>query len=206
MDRLWYRGPLALHDRAYRWAHGLDESAAQIGPIIRLGRQRVTARVVLSDGTTLPRGEVIGAIHLDHAAVAALHADGLGPSAVGLAFRRKLVESLGELAFLARPGERLAHVSAFAAVTIFLGLRRLGFERTPGPPLPRIVGAYQRALLAWLHPGGRLRASAGEPHPAQQLMISRRQLLARYGDEGLHREAAGAVILNGSLRRAPGRP
>jgi hypothetical protein len=207
MDRLWFRGPLALHDRAYRWSHGLDDSSAQIGPIVRLGRRRLTSGVVLADGTALSRGDVVGAIHLDHAAVAALHADSLAPLAVGLAFRRQLIESLEELARLARPAGRLADLSAFAAVTIFLGLRRLGFERTRGPSFPRIVGAYQRALLAWLHPGGRLRAGASEQHPAQQLMISRRELLARYGAVGLAaRAAAGPGPLSGSLRRAPGLP
>jgi hypothetical protein len=208
MNRLWYRGPLALYDRAYRWAHGLDHSAARIGPIIRLSRERILLRAILTDGTVLHRGDLIGIIHLDHVAVTALHTDGLGPLAIGLAFRRQLVESLRELALLSRPGERLAHLPAFSAVTIFLGLRRLGFERTPGPAFPRIVAAYQRALLAWLHPVGRFRAAAGEQHPAQRLMISRGKLLARYGDDGhaARESAAAAAMLNGSLRRASGRP
>jgi YkoP domain len=208
MDRLWYRGPLALYDRAYRWTHGLDHSAAQVGPIIRLSRERLLSRAVLTDGTVVRRGDLIGIIHLDHVAVTSLHTDGLGPLAIGLAFRRQLVDSLHELALLTRPGGRLAHLPAFAAVTIFLGLRRLGFERIRGPAFPRIVGAYQRALFAWLHPVGRLRASAGEQHAAQRLMISRRELLARYGDDGraVRRSAAASAMLNGFLRRASERP
>src|SRR5262245_14970012 len=202
MDRLWYRGPLALYDRAYRWAHGLDQSAAQIGPIIRLGRERLRRPVQLADGTVMAAGQIIGVVHLDNAVAAALHADGLGPQAVGFAFRRELIESLRILADLTVPGHRLAHLPAFCAVTIFVGLRRLGFERVPGPAFPRIVGAYQRALQAWLHPAGRLRAGAADRHAAQRLMISRRELQARYGVAARMR----ATAVSGSLRPPSGRP
>src|SRR5262249_419612 len=141
-------------------------------------------------------------------AVAALHTDGLSPQAIGLEFRRQFVESLRELARLSSPGGRLAHLEAFAAVTIFHGLRRLGFGRTSGPTFPWIVGPYQRPLPPRLPPIGRLRTSAGGPQAAQRLMISRQELIARYGDPELDIRAvtADSRALSGSLRRASGRP
>lgn len=200
MGRLWYRWPLALYDRAYRWAYGLDQSTARIGPLICLAQQRGRSVVVLADGTVLRPGDAIGVIHLDNAAVVALHADGLGPLARGLEFRRQLVASLRELAVLASPEGRLEHLQAFAAVTIFGGLRRLGFQHTPGPVFPRIVAAYQRALLSHLHPAGRLWSETGAHPSAYRLVISRGKLLTRYGQAPARRAAIGA--LSGSPRRA----
>jgi hypothetical protein len=181
MGWTWYRWPLALYDRAYRWAHGLDRYAARIGPIIRLEQQRQRARAILPDGTVVNRGAPIGVIHLDNAVVAALHTDGRSPQATGLEFRRLFVRSLRQLAILASPGGRLAHLQAFAATTIFPGLRRLDFTPMPGPIFPRVVGAYQRALLSSLHPMGHRATGVGRPHAAQRLMISQRTLIARYG-------------------------
>jgi YkoP domain len=214
MGRLWYRWPLARYDRAYRWAHGLDPCAARIGPIIRLEQQRQRGEAILSDGTAVRRGDLIGVIHLDNAAVAALHAGGRNPQAIGLEFRRQLVTSLRELAVLASHGGPLSHLNAFAATTIFLGLRRLGFERTRGPIFPRLVGAYQRALLSWLHPAGRSRSDLGGHPSAQRLAISRQELILRYAQPDIairagavrradvRRAAASRRALSGSPRRA----
>jgi len=99
------------------------------------------------------------------------------------------------------PGERLAHLRAFAAVTIFGGLRRLGFEPGLDLAFPRLVAACQCALLAWLHPSGSLRAWAGDRRRSRRLIISRRALQARYGRRGT---ADGAVpdAVDRTLRRA----
>ncbi len=49
------------------------------------------------------------------------------------------------------------------------------------PAWPRLVAAYQRALLASLHPAGRVRLRGAAYQRARRLWISRENLLARYG-------------------------
>ena len=95
-----------------------------------------------------------------------------------------LVSSLHELARLAGPGGRLTDVTAFSATTIFFhqGFTRLGFApEDDAPAWPRLVAAYQRALLASLHPAGPVPLGRSSYRRAGRLWISRENLLARYG-------------------------
>jgi hypothetical protein len=132
---------------------------------------------------TIRRGDPIGILHLNNDFVVALHHSGLPAIAVGLEFRRHLVTSLRELARLAGPGGRLNDVKAFSATTIFFhrGFKRLGFEAEDcAPGFPRLVAAYQRALLASLHPAGPARLRGSTYRRALRLWISRETVLTRY--------------------------
>jgi len=154
-----------------------------VGPAGRIAVRRSHRTLQLAGGTTIRFGDRIGILHLNNAFMAAVHADGNAPIVVGLEFRRQLVSSLHELARLAGPSGRLKDVKAFSATTIFFhqGFTRLGFApEDDAPAWPRLVAAYQRALLASLHPAGPvcLRRSVTA---ALRLWISRENLLARYG-------------------------
>ena len=182
--RSWYRWAVLGYDRLYRFVRGLDTAASEVGSAARIAVRRSHRTLQLPGGTTIRSGDRIGVLHLDNAFMAALHAEGLAPIAVGLEFRRQLVSSLHELARLAGPGGRLTDVTAFSATTIFFhqGLTRLGFApEDRAPAWPRLVAAYQRALLASLHPAGPVRLRRSSYRRARRLWISRENLLARYG-------------------------
>jgi hypothetical protein len=179
--RLFYRWAVVFYDRAYRWAHGLDRPHSEIGSAFCLEIRRSRRARELCGGTPIRRGERIGILHLNNERIAALHGNGLSPLAVGLEFRRRLIASLRTLAALAESGA-LKDVQAFAATTIFhQGLARLGFQpELGGPAWPRLVAAYQRALLASVHPAGPRRLRRTPYHRARRLWISRATLRERY--------------------------
>ena len=201
-SRHWYQGPIAVYDRFYRLGHGLDREEAAVPPVLRVEARRCRRRVRLPDGTGLRSGDRLGVLHLDNSAVATIHANGLSPLIIGFEFRRQFVASLETLAGLAQPGQRLAAIRAFLAITIFHeGLRRLGFDVDPGGlVLPWLTSAYQRRLLALLHPRSapRLHVLAGSR--AERLWISRERLVALYGG---HRPRPRA---QGSGKQESGRP
>ena len=177
-----YRWLVVPCDRVYRFFHRLDTSSA-VGPAACVEVRCSSRTVQLRRGIKIRRGDRIGVLHLNNEFVVGLHADGLPPIAVGLEFRRQLVTSLHELARLAGPGGRLTDVKAFSATTIFFhqGFKRLGFEAEDhAPAWPRLATAYQRALLASLHPAGPARLRGSPYRRALRLWISRETLLTRY--------------------------
>jgi hypothetical protein len=195
-----YRRVVVVCDRAYRWIHRLDHPDAEVGPVLRLEVQRGRAVRVLPDGTVLRPGDRIGALHLHNERLATIHVDGRSPRAVGFEFRRQFIASLRALAALACAGGPLGDVQAFSVTTIFYNgvAGRLGFVPEPGAPVwPRVVAAYQRALLASVHPAGTLRLSGSAYRRARRLWLTRATLLTLYGDAsatraGLSRAAGGA--------------
>lgn len=179
-----YRWAVLVYDRLYRFLHGLDTAASEVGTAGRIAVRRSHRTLQLAGDTTVRFGDRIGILHLNNAFMAALHADGLAPIEVGLEFRRQLVSSLHELATLAGSSGRLKDVKAFSATTIFFhqGFTRLGFAlEDDAPAWARLVGAYQRALLASVHPAGLVRLRRSSYRRALRLWISRENLLARYG-------------------------
>lgn len=178
-----YEWAVAAYDRAYRWIHRLDRPGSQVGPALRIEIRRCRRPRTLPDGTRLGFGDRVGVFHLNNPRIAAIHVDARSPLSVGLEFRRQLVVSLRALAALATAGRPLSDVRAFAATTIFhAGLaRRLGFTAEPQRPAwPRLVAAYQRALLASIHPAGHRRRGRATYGQARRLWLSRKALLARY--------------------------
>jgi hypothetical protein len=152
--------------------------------VLRLELRTLRRAYRLPDGTLLAPGDRIGVLHLNNEHVATLHLNGSSPLAVGLEFRRRLMTSLEALAALAAEDGPLADVRAFEATTIFhRGLSRLGFMvDADGLRWPRLVAAYQRALLASIHPAGALRFQGAEYRRARRLWLTRHALLGRYGD------------------------
>jgi len=177
-----YQWAVVLYDRAYRWTHGLDRPASEVGPALRVEIRRCRRPRTLPDGTRLDSGDRFGILHLNNARIAAIHVDGRSPLSVGFEFRRQLILSLRALAALAADGQPLSDVRAFAATTIFhAGLPRLGITwELRRPAWPRLVAAYQRALLASVHPAGSLRLSRATYREARRLWLSRQALLAHY--------------------------
>jgi hypothetical protein len=180
------RWAVAIYDRCYRFWYELDDPRAGVGPALRVEIRRRRRPLHLRDGTVVLPGDRVGVLHLDNERIAALHVDGPTPMATGLAFRRHLLVSLRKLADLARPPGWLSAVRAFSATTIFhRGLHRLGFEIEPGAlAWPGLTAAYQRALLASLHPAGASRARRAAFARGERLWISRGRLLALYGEPG----------------------
>lgn len=180
--RLKSNPAVVVYDRMYRLYRGLDRPRAAVPPALRVEVRRSWRDRRLDDGAVIRPGDRIGVLHLDNTRIAGLHVDGAAPMATGLHFRRELLTSLRALADQAQPGGPLADVQAFAAITIFhRGLRRLGFElASDGLRWPGLAAAYQRALLATLHPAGLSRVSKRAYSRAARLWISREKLLALY--------------------------
>jgi hypothetical protein len=169
-------------DRFYRWFYGLLGPEAEVGPILRVRLARYRGRpFTLGDGTAVGAGDLIGEFHLSNERAAGLHGGG-GPP--GLAFRRAFEASLVALAERAATAPAYRDVRAFTSVTIFhTGTQREGFEIHPLPhPLwGRLVGAYERALMAHFHPHGRpQRRRRGRFAEARRIWISRGELLRRF--------------------------
>lgn len=176
----WLRWVVAAYDRGYRRLHGLDRPDAQAGPVLRVERRRLRRALALADGTRLRRGARIGVLHLDNARVLALHRDGRPSHAIGFEFRRLVLISLRSIAGQVAADGPLAPLQAYSATTLFhRRMPRLGF--TPAVSerraWARLVSAYERALLHYLHPAARRRAEA------RRLWISRERLIALYGRE-----------------------
>ena len=178
----WYRWAVVLYDRAYRVVHGLDRPPAQVGPALCVEVRRGRRARRLPDGTRIASGDRVGVIHLNNARLTAVHVNGQPPLAIGLEFRRWFLASLRELAQLAADGGPLADVRAFCAITIFhRGLARLGFHpERDGIVWPGLTAAYQRALMASLHPAGPLRPRRVISAGARRLWMTREELLSRY--------------------------
>ncbi len=175
------------YDVAYRWLFGLTDSAAEVGPALRVQVVRYRGHAVaLADGTEVRPGDTVGILHLHNERVAWFHGDGSDTPTAGLKFRRAFVASLRELARRIVESERYVDVKAFMAETIFhQGTQRAGFEILPlgSSAWGRLVAAYERALLARYHPRGRRMASRTRFSEARAIWISPNELLRRYGSE-----------------------
>ena len=180
---VWYRAAIPAYDWLYRVAHRLNAPVSEVGPVLRVEIRRSRWSLRLSDGTAIRRGDPVGFLHLNNDRVVALHSDGLSPISVGLEFRRRLIDSLLALAELAGTDGRLAHLSAFAATTIFHeGLGRLGFETEAcGLRWPKVVATYQRALMTSLHGDLPIGLHGSTYQHAERVWISRPKLNERYG-------------------------
>ncbi len=178
---------LCGYDFSYRWLHGLTDPASAVGPVLRVRVTRHRGRpLILGDGTSIRRGDPIGAFHLDNKRMAAFHEGGRRSRWAGLAFRRAFRASLEALAEQVGNDPRYRGVKAFTATTIFhQGTERLGFEARPLSRrfMARPVAAYERTLIALFHPLGRQRPGRRRYGEARQVWISRDELVRRYAGE-----------------------
>ena len=139
--------------------------------------------LTLADGTRIKQGERVGVLHLNNRQVLRLHRRSAPSGQVGFAFRRHLYTSLNALAAAATKPGPLADVRVFCAFTILHErLRRLGFQVELGDLGSVAVGAYQRALLASLHPDGRRRLTRSTRRRARRVWLAREALLANWHD------------------------
>lgn len=188
-----YHWAVAVYDRVYRFWHGLDRPCSEVPPLLRVEVRRNPRSLRLGDGTLIRRGDRIGVLHLDNEHIGALHINGPTPWAVGLEFKRLMLDSLGTLAALTEDGGRLHGVRAFVATTIFHhALRRFGVEVEPDAlTWPGLTAAYQRRLLASLHPDGGFRLEGLAALRAERLWISTARLVALHG-AGTRRAGLGS--------------
>ena len=203
MDRTrpWYAWAVGRYDAVYRGRHHLNTDTCAVGPALRVEFVRSRWRHRCADGTEIRRGDLIGICHLNNDAVVRLHGDGRSATAVGLMFRRDILRSLRALAQQVISDPDLAGLRAITATTtLHRRMQRLGFEIESGAVLsPRLVAFYQRALLAWLHPGARRRLRAGGARTAERVWMSRATLL-------LGLAAAGALGRSRAVWVRPKRP
>ncbi|HEX6140471.1 MAG TPA: hypothetical protein VF013_08440 [Candidatus Limnocylindria bacterium] len=151
----------------------------QPGGILGLERRRHRgARVVLTDGTEVRRGDPVGVVHLDNALVAARGRSGWQTDSYG--------RSLADLAALAAQHAALSAAErpvAYTGVTLLAAFaRRAGFEvraRSRSWRV-RLDDWYLRSLLArW---AGRERLARGHrPLATREVWLSGTALLGRYG-------------------------
>ncbi len=181
-------GPWRLYDEVYRRFHRLEDLPVDGTVLFRLGRTRYRGRpFVLSDGTLVRPGDLVGTLHLHNEGLAALHRCHRSAWRVGLAFYQGFKATLRELARRAAEDPQDARLVAFCAETIFWnGAELAGFDARPFQSRlwAAVVGAYQRALLGRYHPLGPERVSRGRERgryrEARAIWISRAGLLARY--------------------------
>ncbi len=185
-----------LYDRLCRRILGLDRPSSRVGPVLCLEIQRSRRSRTLPDGTTVRRGDRIAVLHLNNARLAEIHAETAAPKPAALAFRRAMLDSLAELARLARPSCPLSDIRAYRVTTILAsGLPNLGFtaERL-GVAFPRWTAACQRYLFAALNPGAPPRFGGRTYRRAVRFWLSREALLRRHGPAAARRSAMGLPI------------
>jgi hypothetical protein len=140
--------------------------------------------ILLEDGTELARGDLVLEIHLNNEHLVHLHEE--ANSEVRLAKRlvREIRGVLAEAAVYLEHPEREAVKALYGISMIHRGVQALGF-RTVAMRRGAFYYAttwYLRLLLAFLHPLGRSRlAERADQLVPKQVVMSRRELLARYG-------------------------
>ncbi len=175
---------LRWYDRLYRRFHRLQDLSLPEGTVLRLGLARYHGPpVALSDATVIRRGDRIGVIHIHNEGVASLHVAGGSSHRGALILLERFRATLRALAGQVTNGS-LADVRAFTTTTLFFtGMARAGFDVFPLRPhwCGRVVGTYQRGLMASHHPLGRRRFKLDRFVESRAVWISRDALLQRYG-------------------------
>jgi hypothetical protein len=128
-------------------------------------------------------GDLVGTIHFNNEAVAAIHRRTANPIRAGILILRAFEDSLETLAGLVETRPRYRPLKAFTATTIFhQGPERLGFEIFPprSALFGRVAAAYERSLLARFHPLGASRVRLKRFAEVRVIWISRAELCRRY--------------------------
>jgi hypothetical protein len=174
-------------DALYRLRHRLRP----VGPVLLIGREGYDGpNRRFPDGTELGSGALIGTLHFDNARIAALDAE--TPNAIGLSFARLLMESLANLAELARVGGPYGDVAVFRGIGWMNQGERIGFVSEPFPE-----GRRKRfltlhiGLLVWAFAPTRGTAIVARPQP-RLIWLTRDALLQRFGNRRKHARQAAA--------------
>jgi len=172
-------------DALYRLRHRLQP----VGPLLLVGRDGYDgAARRFPDGTELQSADLIGTLHFDNARIAAL--DAKTPNAIGLSFARLLVESLGNLAELARAGGPYGDVAVFRGIGWMRQGAHLGFVSEPFPEGRRKrFLAVHIGLLVWAFAPTGGTAIVARPEP-RLIWMTRDTLLERYANHRKHEQRA----------------
>lgn len=183
-------------DRLLRRAQGVVEFCDDPQCLFRIQRGYCPRPMRLSDGTALQPGEPIVFFHLWNEHVPPLNAAGADLPWAAKA-RRMLLHSMRLLAKAVATDPALAEARAIAGVSALTPLqdesgatqlmRRLGFDVLPRPPGPLgRFGLFWENLytwaLMWTFNMATLRSKQLLRMERNELWMSRRRLLERYGD------------------------
>ncbi|HCW52121.1 MAG TPA: hypothetical protein DGR79_08715 [Clostridiales bacterium] len=187
-------------DFLLRRACGIREFTRDPDCILRLSVGRCGRDLVLSDGTTVRRGEPVGDLHLWNERVPSMPPG--GPDlAWGLAFGRRMRRSLALLARAVEDDPKLRRLKAFRAAGSVMGsalpravaalAARLGFDvvepEGPRGPWPRFVEFWENAYalaLVWAFNPPSFEAKALMGLRRVQLWISRDRLIDTHAGPG----------------------
>jgi ceramide glucosyltransferase len=180
--------------------------------LLRLSVIKNERDVILADGTTVCRGDVIGELHLWNEHVPPV--PGEGPSlAWALSFQRRMIRSLRELAACIQAEPRLREIKAFRGENSFGGrqgqlqatdlIKRWGFELVPkAQPIGIRQGFadfFQRLYmlgLVWAFKSYKVNRSLKEMMQGR-LWVSRRKLITDYGGTGKPRPSGDSRLVPG---------
>jgi hypothetical protein len=174
------RSALRRVDDLYRRQHHLQP----VGPVLFVGRApyRGPARR-FADGTQLDPGDILGTLHFNNARIAALEA--ATPNAVAVRFVRLLLESLRNLAEMARADGPFGDLAVFQGLGWWRHGESVGFLSEPFPEGGRKrFLAVHIGLLVWAFAPSVSTAIAARPEPRIS-WITRDTLIKRHGRTAL---------------------
>jgi ceramide glucosyltransferase len=195
-------------DAMLRRLQHIEEFSQAEGCLLRLATRTSDRDLILSDGTQVGQGDPVGELHFWNEHMPRMPAG--GPDlAWALAFQRRMVRSLRELAVHVATAPLFQPVSAFRGELIFgsrfgLGdavevIQRWGFDLVESvPPAGRwgqFVAFWEHLYtlaLIWAYNPASLKGKRIRTMKRDQLWISRSALFARYGSscEMLEKEPA----------------
>jgi ceramide glucosyltransferase len=185
-------------DRTLRRRQGIYEFTQDPACLLRLSRIRAERSVRLDDGTRVREGDVIGDLHQWNEHLPIIPAD--GPAMKwAIEMQNGMHHSFRQLAAYVAREPSMQHVEAFHGASSFIGrhgnsqvarmVRRFGMELMDRP---RCAGPFARLhelgenILLWMLARAFVPPSAKGKlilsRPRQELWISRRALLAQYGE------------------------
>jgi hypothetical protein len=208
-DELW-AGSISLFDALIRTYYGVYEFTDDPACVLRVGLGQARAPVLLSDGTRVEPGDLVGTLHWwnEHLPRYSPNGPDLGWAC---AMRDQVLRSLRLLADYVEIETAWREIRAFrgeAALSTRLGILQVqrvagrhGFERVPADfSFLRRLHAFGESFTLWsltraFHPAALARQPFLRDH--HELWISRTALLGRYG-RGQTQAATGAVHPNGA--------
>jgi hypothetical protein len=175
----WLRGVirhgLRLVDLRYQRAHDLHA----VGQVLFVGRCAYAGPPVeFEDGTRLAAGDPVGMLHFNNARFISLEATSATRAALG--FARLMLESMHELARLARDDPAYADLQVFHAISWLPAHgHNVGFITRPVPVSlrKRLMSAWFRLLVWAFAPAQQSREARPDPH---FYWLTRKTLVQRF--------------------------
>lgn len=175
--RLWQRWEKLLL-RLLRIEDVLEDGRPTV---FRLALRRYKGRqLLLPDGTTLQKGDMVGELHLNNDVLQQISSNN-EPAQLGLAALKKTLQSLPSLAGWIAANPRYREIKAITGLTILhRGSQFLGFSAFDVPPLARrLTRWYEGFLLTIFHPAGRRRFTQHKKKLSPKLLVMSKDELLR---------------------------